>query len=255
MEAPGPIPADTHPVFAGRTPWSAGAATVFTLFALAAAIFVAWLAQPINATLGSLIVRRKDPTGIPSNGVVETMLTMLVLQAVIVALVWWGTGRFGGDRRRLLSLMPGLPISTFLTGLAGMIAVLLPLNLVIYYFWPSQFATNMEIFWVFARSPALWLAALVFAVGAPLSEELLFRGFLLPALCKTRYGFTGAALIATSGWTLLHAYTFLGMLEVFLIGLYFSWLMWRYANLWLPLALHALYNGLQLLVLAWWPLQ
>ena len=37
------------------------------------------------------------------------------------------------------------------------------------------------------------LALLVVGIGAPLSEELLFRGFLLSALARSRLGFAGAA--------------------------------------------------------------
>ena len=35
------------------------------------------------------------------------------------------------------------------------------------------------------------LALLVVGIGAPLSEELLFRGFLLSALARSRLGFAG----------------------------------------------------------------
>ena len=43
------------------------------------------------------------------------------------------------------------------------------------------------------RRAGLALALLVVGIGAPLSEELLFRGFLLSALARTRLGFWGAA--------------------------------------------------------------
>jgi membrane protease YdiL (CAAX protease family) len=98
-----------------------------------------------------------------------------------------------------------------------------------------------------------WLVGLAVIVGAPLAEELLFRGFLLPALTKTRRGFWGAAVVTTIGWTALHFYSIAGLIEVFMIGVYFAWLVRRYGTLWLPMALHALYNGLQFAVLAWWP--
>ena len=39
-----------------------------------------------------------------------------------------------------------------------------------------------------------------------------------------------------------------------MIGLYFCWLMWRKGNLWLPIVLHAIYNGAQFLVLTQVPL-
>ena len=92
-------------------------------------------------------------------------------------------------------------------------------------------------------------------IGAPLSEELLFRGFLLSALACTRFGFLGAALISTALWTSLHAsYTLLGIAEVFMIGLFFSWLLWRTGSLWVAISCHALYNSLIVVVLRYVPL-
>lgn len=90
----------------------------------------------------------------------------------------------------------------------------------------------------------LWLAFIVLAIGAPLSEELLFRGYLLHRLKQTRLGFVGGALIANTGWTLLHAgYSWLSLADVFLAGLLFSWALWRTRSIWVPIAFHALYNA------------
>ena len=81
-------------------------------------------------------------------------------------------------------------------------------------------------------------------VGAPLSEELLFRGFLLSALAQSRLGYSGAraahdARLDGASCRLLR----LGLIEVFLAGLLFSWLLWRTGNLWVPIACHAFYNS------------
>jgi membrane protease YdiL (CAAX protease family) len=87
-------------------------------------------------------------------------------------------------------------------------------------------------------------------IGAPLSEELLFRGFLLSALAQTRLRFWGAAVVSTLAWAVLHAgYSAVGLAEVFAIGLLFSWLLWRTGSLRVPIVCHALYNCLILLAL------
>lgn len=252
--SPAAVPAGTPAGFAQRTPWTAGAATVFALITIVTALLVARMAQPLHARLGNWLGGTRALPG-PDDGLIaNTMLTMLVLYAVIIACVWWGAGRFGGDRPHLLSVAPGLPgVGPFVVGLGVMTALLVPWNLATWLLWPEQFGADLRPFWELARSRVVWLAAIVIVVGAPLAEELLFRGFLLPALTKTRYGFRGAAVISTAGWTALHTYSVIGTLEVFLIGLFFSWLMWRFANLWLPIILHGLYNGLQLAVMALWP--
>ena len=66
---------------------------------------------------------------------------------------------------------------------------------------------------------------------------------------------SGAALISTALWTSLHAsYTLLGIAEVFLIGLFFCWLLWRTGSLWVAIFCHALYNSLIVVVLRYVPL-
>ena len=56
-------------------------------------------------------------------------------------------------------------------------------------------------------------------------------------------------------WTALHAgYSLAGILEVFTIGLFFSWLLWRTGSLRVPIFCHALYNSLIVLVLRQVPL-
>jgi membrane protease YdiL (CAAX protease family) len=101
-----------------------------------------------------------------------------------------------------------------------------------------------------ARGEDWLLAAAVIGIGAPLSEELLFRGFLLSALAQTRLGFWGAAAISSALWTALHAgYSAVGILEVFVIGLFFSWLLWRTGSLRVPIFCHAVYNSLIVLAL------
>ena len=54
---------------------------------------------------------------------------------------------------------------------------------------------------------------------------------------------------------MLHwGYSAAGMAEVFLIGLYFSWLLWRTGSLFPALVCHALYNSGLVLMLRYAPL-
>ena len=48
-----------------------------------------------------------------------------------------------------------------------------------------------------------WLAFPA-CIGAPLAEELVFRGQLFAALARSRAGFSGATLITSALWSLLH---------------------------------------------------
>lgn len=246
LETP-PVATTTYPAFGERTPWTAGAAVVFALLCLGIAIGAAMLAQPLHERLVLALASGRNAV------LVGMMLTLVVMQAVMVGLVWWGAARFGGDRAHVLSLAPRLPLRDFLVGLAGLAALIAPYNLLIYLVWPEEFASDLRPFWDLARSPAVWLAAIVVVLGAPMAEELLFRGFLLPALTKTRFGLAGATMMTSAGWTALHSYSLFGTVEILMIGAYFAWLMFKYENLWLPMAVHAFYNGAQLATLALWP--
>ena len=77
------------------------------------------------------------------------------------------------------------------------------------------------------------LALLVVGVGAPLSEELLFRGFLLSALAALAGWASGAERWSrrACGQPCTPAIRPAGIVEVFLIGLFFSWLLWRTGSL------------------------
>ncbi len=104
------------------------------------------------------------------------------------------------------------------------------------------------------RGPWWPLALTVIGIGAPLSEELLFRGFLQTALVPTRLGYWGAALVTTALWTAMHAgYTLFGLIEVFLIGLIFCLILRRTGSLRVTIACHAVYNTLIALVVMFAP--
>ena len=95
------------------------------------------------------------------------------------------------------------------------------------------------------------LAAAVIGIGAPLSEELLFRGFLLSALAQTRLGFWGAAadFDGACGQPCTPATPRSASSRCSLIGLFFSWLLWRTGSLRVAIFCHALYNSLIVLAL------
>ncbi len=100
----------------------------------------------------------------------------------------------------------------------------------------------------------MWVAIIALVIGAPVSEEILFRGFLMNQLADTRLQFSGAAIVATAGWTLLHVgYSTIGLVEVFVVGLLLSWLLWRTGSLWVPMFLHAAYNATMLAVIVLLP--
>ena len=95
-------------------------------------------------------------------------------------------------------------------------------------------------------SALAFLAVLV----APLLEELLFRGFLLPGWTASRLGPTGAIGLSSALWALGHMqYDVFGMAHVFCLGVLLGWLRLHSGSIFTPMILHTLQNAGTLAVL------
>jgi membrane protease YdiL (CAAX protease family) len=102
-----------------------------------------------------------------------------------------------------------------------------------------------------ANEPALfWLAFPAVAIGAPLAEELVFRGQLFAALAQSRAGFSGATLITSVLWSLLHlTEPWLAIGIIFMMGLTLGTLLIRFGSLWVTIVCHSVWNGFYSLVI------
>lgn len=81
-------------------------------------------------------------------------------------------------------------------------------------------------------------------LGAPLGEELIFRGQMFVALSQTRIGFLGASLITSAGWASLHwSGNWMLVILIFFMGLVLCVLLRRFGSLWVTMACHAAWNA------------
>ena len=90
-----------------------------------------------------------------------------------------------------------------------------------------------------------WLAAVVFAVVlvGPVGEEVMFRGFLFRGWVTPDWRGAIAVVVIPLLWAAMHLqYDWLGIGQVFLIGLVLSWIRWRSGSCLLTIVLHALVN-------------
>lgn len=233
-----------------RTPWRGLAALGMTV-----AIFVAaQLATFAVFRLAGFDMLRAGGVSLgreAANG--PLLVWMLVSQGFMVLLAVLAAGAREALPQRVLQLNP-VSVGTIAAGIAGLLVVVGAVNLVTWLIDPAAYLGDVKPFVPVLRSRWWLVAALVIVAGAPLSEELLFRGFLLSALARSRLGFLGGALITNALWTSLHiGYSALGLFEVFTAGLYLSWLLWRTGSLLPSLACHAVANGLFLAVVPWLP--
>lgn len=89
---------------------------------------------------------------------------------------------------------------------------------------------------------AVWLVVLLIDAAG---EELLFRGYLFGRLVEI-LGPIAAAILSSLGFALAHIYnpsvTTIGLLNIFLGGLFFSLCYLRSGSLWVAIGAHALWN-------------
>jgi hypothetical protein len=201
--------------------------------------------------------------------VVKASLIIIFPASLIVAAVaWWLAGLRGGDRREVLSLhAPKLTARGWLTLVVGFMLVMyaaimllvLALGIDLAQYTPGPDGQSpesgsaglvKEAMFDIANEPLLFL--LVFpsiAIGAPLAEELIFRGQLFAALSQTRLGVSGTTLVTSAVWALLHASEpWLSIGLIFIMGLAFGWMMYRFGSLWVPIICHGIWNGTYALI-------
>lgn len=205
------------------------------------------------------------PAGVRAPGEIEagmaTMrgtqlaLALAFFQIVTIAMTWAAARWLRRDGvqflpcswpRRGLLVIPVSVVVLLVMASAG--------GALVYQFDKPAFAADMKPFADMAHTKAMWALLIAAAVGAPLAEEVLFRGLLFAGLRASPLGFSGAALVSGVLWSALHVnYSIYGMALVLAIGLYFAWLRERTGSLVPSLVCHSVYNGVIVLALAMAP--
>jgi len=88
--------------------------------------------------------------------------------------------------------------------------------------------------------PLMWVALVV---GAPLAEEVFFRGFLFKGLLHSRLGSRGTILVTAAVWSSIHLqYDLYGITIIFVTGLLLGYARVRTGSIVPGIAMHALMN-------------
>jgi len=91
------------------------------------------------------------------------------------------------------------------------------------------------------------LLILATVIIAPFSEEVIFRGFLQQFLEKYWQDITKAVLVTSLGFAMIHLNPG-WIIQIYLLGIILGYLAWRTGSIIPGLVLHALNNGLALIV-------
>jgi membrane protease YdiL (CAAX protease family) len=201
---------------------------------------------------------------------VKASLVVIFPVALLTAILAYGLARLrGGNPAEVLSLRwPKLGgfgwivlIAGFMVAMyAAMLAIVVVLGIDLTQYTPGPDGQSpetgstglvKEAMFDIANEP--WLFMLVFpsvALGAPIAEELIFRGQLFSALSRTRLGVSGTAVITSAAWAVLHlSEPWLSVGLIFIMGLVFGWMMYRFGSLWVPMACHAAWNSIYALAI------
>lgn len=232
-------PSPGHGPYGARTRWAWWAAALFT-----GAVLIVAMAMAQFTMLGLAEVDVRSVHW-------QVLSALAVSQMVSIGLIWWAAGWYGDDRALHLALgPPAQGVTAYVRAYLLMALVFGALSLVLWLIDPKRVIGDLTLYSDLVRSNAWWLAVLVIVLGAPMMEEIMFRGFLFPALARGPFGRVGAAVATAAAWSALHAgYSFMGLLEVFAVGLYFAWLLVWSGSLRVPMFCHAAYNASALAVL------
>jgi uncharacterized protein len=241
------------PVPAPAGPWQFWGTTLWGL-----AIAATWIVCGVLATFVSLL-RLQPPTDFT-----QEELRAFIFSHDSVLLILFGSATLGAyavlalavrlsrmPLRDYLGLRPPRP-RDLIIGFSGLVLLYVPLALASYYLGPLQSSNYMVTLYHGAlasgRVPALAAALIVFA---PVSEEILIRGFLLPGWAASKLGPTGAIVLTAAIWALLHRqYEWITMIDIFAIGLLLGWIRQRSGSTLTTIMLHATQNAAALAIVA-----
>jgi membrane protease YdiL (CAAX protease family) len=245
---PSELPTETsrteqsEPVRSGPRPFGFWGALGWALFALATTTFAAF----IYVALWSLSHHGAIPRIGEDFTVIETVLWIVPVVVFAVAV----------KRRHYLLrdyfALNGIPRRDLALGIAGIVALAVVFDsmerLLGIDAGSASVAATYQATKLAGMLPVLWLAAVVVA---PVTEELIFRGFLHRSWERSRLGVSGTIILTSALWTAMHSqYSGFGLLDIFASGLLLGWLRHRSASTTLTIVLHAINNVLAMLLIA-----
>ncbi|HHI82433.1 MAG TPA: CPBP family intramembrane metalloprotease [Rhizobiales bacterium] len=237
--------------FTAETPWRPGLAVLasigFFFFQgiVAVIVFFIMLAGKLPADQMADIGRLMS-----SQAFADAMnVAVLACEALGFLMVLLVAERFGGDAGKVLLLKtPKQPGLSALFAVVSILAFFVFLSVVVSAVFPKDAMQGEEqmrqIFSALSNSKYLWAGAVAISIGAPFFEESIFRGFLLTAFARTRLGFSGAAVLTSLLWAVMHAgYSLVMIAGLFALGMVLSAAVRRSGSIWPAIAMHGLWNS------------
>lgn len=244
--APGPGALAGSRAYEPRTPWSPVAGAMASVIIVMAAV-LGYAAGIAIAVWGLNLAAQglPQPDGYPPELIAAGVVALLAAQPAAVATTIFFAGRRGGRAADVLAwVKPQGGRIAYLVAPVVFCVGAAALGIILSLVWPHDPMADLRLYLPIVHSPYWWLLILVAVIGAPASEELLFRGFLFSCLARTRLGLAGTAVVTSALWSLLHVgYSIQGVVLVFSLGLLLSAILVRTGSLRVTMLCHAVYNG------------
>lgn len=209
--------------------------------------FCIWFAVQFAVILGYVMTHPE--TG--DAAVMQAMATngfLLALVTIVAGPAWIAVtaiaARWRGWRVADYLALVAPRRSEFAFGFACMAALLIAFDVLTYATGRDVVPTFMLESYKTARaSGSLVLFFLAVVIIGPVTEEIVFRGFLFRGLNASFLGLAGTLIVTSVAWALMHVqYDWLIIVQIFLIGLLLGWLRWASGSTLLTITLHVLAN-------------
>jgi membrane protease YdiL (CAAX protease family) len=210
------------------------------------AALVAFFAAAIGAGfVYGLTWALKNPGGaFDANSPIFGHTITIVSMSAAAAMLAFAARRSGSSMRDYLGLtLPKLRhVAIALAALVGFALFLTGMG----YLFPSMDQSevmNGDYKNALTSPLALVLYWVVLVVSAPITEEIIFRGFLFRGWSESKLGALGALVLTSLIFGAVHLqYTWQGILSVVGLGLIFGIARWRTGSTVLSIAMHAVWN-------------
>ena len=169
---------------------------------------------------------------------VESAVSYLITVPLQIWFIFWLL------RRRKIDLSKNLGIYHFSSNalIYSLVAYVILYLVLTVYSYAFQISPPEEFIKLMKATPFI-LNFLMVLIGAPIVEELLFRGFLFSQLKTTKLGVNGSIILTSLIWTSIHLqYDLFLLIPIFLLGLFLGYLMHKYNSLYLVIIVHAVHN-------------
>ncbi len=194
-------------------------------------------------SLGVVAADTQD-TAVTTASAVALVLISLLVYGWHTAAAWFFSVRVAGQGLSAWGFR--LPTRAFFWTIPAALAVVYAVSIVHDVVVDPE---QQDIVGQFPHTPlGIALFVLLAVIIAPLAEEVFFRGFLFRAFASS-WGWVTGAVVSAAVFGVAHVQLDV-FFPLFALGLMLAWVYKRTGSLWTSIALHALFNGLSVLVWA-----